>query len=186
VIPTREVTEMVERNIAGRTLRLVRGDITDMDVEAFVFDITEDVKLGSGYGSAIQQRGGIVIQKELDAIGSCPTGEAIVTEAGILKAQYIIHTNGPKFREEDEEGKLQRATESALARAREKGIRQLALPPIGTGLYQVPLDLCARVMVRTIAAHLENDTCLEEVLFVAPDSREFGPFEKAIEEGVPQ
>ena len=174
---------MVERNIGGRAMCLVKDDITGMDVEAFVFDITEDVKLGAGYGGAIQQRGGIVIQKELDAIGSCPTGEAIVTEAGILKAQYIIHANGPKFREEDEEGKLQRTTESALKRAEEKGIKQLAFPPIGTGLYQVPMDLCARVLVRTVAKHLETDTCLEEVLFVAPDAREFGPFKKVIEEG---
>ncbi len=78
---------MVERTISGKRLRMVRGDITDIEVEAFVFDITEDAKLGSGYGGAIQQRGGIVIQKELDAIGSVPTGEAVVTQAGVLKAE---------------------------------------------------------------------------------------------------
>ena len=174
---------MTEKKIGDKVLRLVRGDITDMEVEAFVFDITEDVKLGSGFGGAIQQRGGIVIQKQLDEIGSCPTGEAIVTEAGILKADWIIHANGPKFREEDEEGKLRRTVQSALARANEKGIRRLAFPPIGTGLYQVPLDLCTRVMVDTISEHLSNGSTLEEVLIVAPDNREFNPFKAKIEEG---
>jgi len=57
---------MVERKIGDKNLRLVREDITEMEVDAFVFDITEDLKLGSGFGAAIQQRGGIVIQKELD------------------------------------------------------------------------------------------------------------------------
>ena len=52
---------MIERKVGEKVIRLVTGDITDMDVEAFVFDITEDVKLGSGYGGAIQQRGGIAI-----------------------------------------------------------------------------------------------------------------------------
>ncbi len=174
---------MAEKQIGNKVLRLVRADITDMDVEAFVFDITEDVKLGSGFGSAIQQRGGIVIQKQLDEIGSCPTGEAVVTEAGILKADWIIHANGPKFREEDEEGKLRKTVESALSRAEEKGVKRLAFPPIGTGLYQVPLDLCSRVMVETISKHLANGGTLEEVLIVAPDNREFNPFKAKIEEG---
>ena len=154
-----------------------------MEVDAFVFDITEDVKLGSGFGGAIQQRGGIVIQKALDEIGSCPTGEAVVTEAGILKADWIIHANGPKFREEDEEDKLRKTVQSALARANEKGIKHLAFPPMGTGLYQVPLDLCTRVMVDTISGHLANGSTLEEVLIVVPDNREFNPFKAKIEEG---
>ena len=174
---------MAERQIGNKVLRLVKGDITDMEVEAFMFDITEDVKLGSGFGGAIQQRGGIVIQKQLDEIGGCPTGEAIVTEAGILKAEWIIHANGPKFREEDEEGKLRQTVESVLARAEEKGVKRLAFPPIGTGLYQVPLDLCTRVMVETISQHLANGSTLDEVLIVAPDSREFNPFKAKIEEG---
>ncbi len=174
---------MVERKIGDKHLRLVREDITEMEVDAFVFDIIEDVKLGSGFGAAIQQRGGIVIQKELDEIGSCPTGEAVVTEAGILKADWIIHANGPKFREEDEEDKLRKTIQSALARAEEKGVKRLAFPPMGTGLYQVPLDLCSRVMVDTITEHLANGSTLEEVLIVAPDNREFDPFKAQIQEG---
>jgi len=174
---------MVERQVGDKKLRLVSGDITEMEVDAFVFDITEDVKLGSGFGAAIQQRGGIVIQKQLDEIGSCPTGEAVVTEAGILKADWIIHANGPKFREEDEEAKLRKTVGSALARAEEKGVKALAFPPIGTGLYQVPMDLCARVMVETISKHLANGASVQEVLIVAKDPREYGPFQAQIEKG---
>jgi O-acetyl-ADP-ribose deacetylase (regulator of RNase III) len=175
---------MVERKIGDKVLHLVHDDISAMEVDAFVYDITEDVKLGAGFGSAIQQRGGIAIQKELDAIGSCPVGEAVVTEAGLLKAKYIIHTNGPKFCEEDEEDKLRRATKAALLLAEEKDVKRLAFPPIGTGLYQVPLDLCARVMVDTITEHLRNRTGLEEVFLVTVDAREYEPFRKKLEEGV--
>lgn len=174
---------MVERTIGGKRLRMVRGDITEVEVDAFVFDITEDAKLGSGFGGAIQQRGGIVIQKELDEIGSVPKGEAVVTQAGILNAEYIIHVNGPKFREEDERGKLERAVKSVLARAEENGIKQVAFPPIGTGMYQVPMDLCADVMVETISSHLANGSSLDEVLIVVQDPREITPFEAKIQEG---
>lgn len=174
---------MVERTIGNKKLRMVRGDITEVEVDAFVFDITEDAKLGSGFGGAIQQRGGIVIQKELDEIGSVPTGDAVVTQAGILNAEYIIHVNGPKFREEDEKEKLERSVRSALARAEEKGMKQVAFPPIGTGMYQVPMDLCADVMVETISSHLANGSDLEEVLIVLQDPREITPFEAKFQEG---
>jgi O-acetyl-ADP-ribose deacetylase (regulator of RNase III) len=173
----------VERRIGDKVVRIVRDDITDMEVDAFVFDITEDVKLGSGHGSAIQQRGGVKIQEALDEIGRCPVGEAVITTGGLLKAKHIIHANGPKFCEEDEEGKLRRATKAALALADENGLATVAFPPMGTGLYQVPVDLCARVMVETVTAHLANSNGVREVLFVIPDSRERGAFEAKLKEG---
>ena len=173
---------MVERRIGNKVIRLVRADITDLEVEAFAFDITSDCQLGSGYGGAIAQRGGKAIQEELNAVGTLPPGEAVVTGAGKMKAGYIIHTNGPKFREPETAEKLTRATKSVLRKADEKGITELALPPIGTGLYQVPLDMCASVMVDTVTGHLENsETSLEVVSFVALDSREYKPFQAKIE-----
>jgi O-acetyl-ADP-ribose deacetylase (regulator of RNase III) len=180
---TTMVERMVERRIGDKVIRIVRGDITDMEVDAFVFDITEDLKLGAGHGSAIQQRGGVKIQEALDAIGSCPVGEAVITTGGLLKAKQIIHANGPKFCEPDEEGKLRRATQAALRLADDNGIETLAFPPMGTGIYQVPVDLCARVMVDAVAEHLAGSTSLREVLFVIPDSRERGAFEARIQEG---
>ena len=177
------VKQMVERRIGDKVIRVVRDDITDMEVDAFVFDITEDLKLGSGHGSAIQQRGGVKIQEALDEIGHCPVGKAVITTGGLLKAKHIIHANGPKFCEPDEAGKLRQATEAALGHADRAGLTTLAFPPMGTGLYQVPVDLCARVMVETVVRHLEGETSLQEVLFVIPDSRERGAFEARIQEG---
>lgn len=174
---------MVEKKVGDRVIRLVRGDITEMDVDAFVYDLTADCKLGSGYGGAIAARGGKVVQDQLKAVGALPTGEATVTTAGNMKAKFIIHVNGPKFQEPDTRGKLARAVTSALRRADEKGLGALAFPPIGTGLYQVPLDLCASVLMDTVADHLRGPTSLKEVLFVAFDSREYKPLAAALEGG---
>jgi O-acetyl-ADP-ribose deacetylase (regulator of RNase III) len=167
---------MAERRIGDKVMRLVQGDITMMEVEAFVHDITSDLKLGSGFGSAIQQRGGVVIQKELEAVGHLPVGESVVTQAGLLKASYIIHSNGPKFREEQEEEKLRRTVRSALSRAEEKGIQVLAMPPLGTGLYQVPVDLCARVMVEAITEHLKGETGIRELIICVLDTPQYQAF----------
>ena len=177
------MAEDVQKKVGDKVKGLVRGDITDLPVEAFVFDITPDCKLGSGYGGAIAQRAGKVVQKELDAIGNLATGNAVVTTAGKMKAQHIIHVNGPKFNEADTKAKLERATISALDRAVERGIKQLAFPPIGTGLYQVPLDMCVDIMVDTVASHLQGPTSLKDVVFVALDTREYKPFEAKIQGG---
>lgn len=174
---------MVEKKIGKKVIRLVKGDIADLQVDAFVYDITEDAKLGTGYGGAIAIRGGQKVQEELDAIGSCPKGKAIITSAGTMKAKHIIYLNGPKFFEEDEERKLREATKSALELADEHAIKQLAFPPVGTGLYQVDLKLCADVMVDTVAEHLKGKTGLAEVLFVALDTREYEPFKTKIQGG---
>jgi O-acetyl-ADP-ribose deacetylase (regulator of RNase III) len=174
---------MVEKKVRDRVIRLIRGDITDLEVDAFVYDLTSDCKLGSGYGSAIATRGGKVVQDQLNTIGTLPTGEAVVTTAGNMKAKFIIHVNGPKFHEPDTRGKLTRAVESALKRADEKGLARVAFPPIGTGLYQVPLDLCASVLLDTVKKHLEGPTSLKEVLFDALDSREYKPLAAALEGG---
>ena len=175
---------MAERKIGGTTMRLVRGDITDMEVEAFVFDISDDLKLGAGYGGAITARGGKSVQEELDAIGACPRGQAVVTGAGNMKAKHIVHVNGPKFREPGEGDVLRTTVLAALNAAEEKGITQLALPPIGSGLYQVPIDTCAKVMVDTVTEHLHNGSKIAEIRFVALDSREYAPLAAALEKGV--
>lgn len=173
-----------KKNVGDKVMSLVIGMITDLDVEAFVYDITADAKLGSGYGSAIAVGGGPGIQKELDEIGVCATGDVISTSAGKLKAKHIIYVNGPKFHEPGTEEILKKATLGALSLANEKGIAQLAFPPIGTGLYQVPLDLAAKVMIQTVEEYLKGETSLQEVMFVALDTREFKPFQAKLEGGI--
>ena len=174
---------MVEKKVGDRVIRLVRGDITDLEVDAFVYDVTADCKLGSGYGGAIATRGGKAVQDQLKVVGALPTGEAAVTTAGNMKAKFIIHVNGPKFHEPDTRTKLTRTVESALKRADEKGLATVAFPPIGTGLYQVSLDLCASVLVDTVRKHLEGPTSIREVLFDAVDSREYKPLAAALNGG---
>ena len=128
-------------------------------------------------------RAGQVVQKELNEIGSVPTGTAVITGAGKMKVSHIIHVNGPKFHEPDTEEKLKKTICAALAIADEKGITQIAFPPIGTGFYQVPQDQNATVMVNTIETYLKGETGLKEVLLVALDTREFKPLQAKLEGG---
>ena len=169
---------MDEKKINGKTLRLLKGDVTDQEVDAFVYYARSDLVIGSGFGTAIAVRGGPSIQEELKSFDTLKVGEAIVTAAGEMKAKHIIHAVGPKFQEENEERKLRDTMVATLKKADEKGISSLALPPMGTGFYGIPLDVSARVMVDTIQEHLKGQTPLAEVTICLGDNREYIPFQQ--------
>ena len=168
--------------INGTAIRLVKGDITDLDVECFVFYAESDLKLGSGFGGAIAVRGGPSIQKELDSLAPIGSGEAVMTDAGELKARCILHANGPKFQEVEIEAKLRQTVRNAVRVAEEKGVKQIAFPPMGTGFYGIPLDTSARVTLGTLQDILQNGCQLQEVIICALDYREFKPYQIRLQE----
>ncbi len=167
---------MMEKVINGKRLGLVKADITGLDVEAFVFYARPDLKLGTGFGGAIAQRGGASIQEELDRTGSLETGRSLLTRAGNLKAKYIIHSAGPRHHEAGEERKLRETIASALKTAKGAGIRQLAFPAMGVGFYGVSLAMCGKVMLEEISRHLKGNTSLDDVVICLLDNRELKPF----------
>jgi len=172
---------MTEKNINGKSVRVMKGDVTDLDVDAFVFYAAENLVLGSGYGTAVSVRGGPSVQEECKKLAPVAVGEAVVTGAGQMKASFIIHAVGPRFQEKEEEAKLRKTLVSVLKRAEEKGIKRLAIPPLGTGFYGIQVDLCARVMLQTLKEHLNGKSQLEEVIICARDTREVKPFSSQLE-----
>ncbi len=174
-------TDKIVKAINGKNIRLERNDLTALPVDAVVFYAREDLALGSGFGTALQTRGGAAIKQELDRIGSVAMGEAVVTGAGNMSARYVIHACGPKFHEPDLEGKLRKCMASALAAAESHGVRRVAFPPMGAGFYGVPLDLCATVMLDVAAGVLRRDSALEEIVICVIDDRELRAFRPKLE-----
>ncbi len=177
---------MCEKKIEDKILRLIRGDVTDVETDAFVYHAVENLELGSGFGGAIAVRGGPEIKKELEEYlkenSELNVGDAIISSAGNMKANYIIHAVGPKFQEENIKEKLSTTILNALkSTAEKKDIKKVAFPPLGTGFYGVPLDLCADVLLTTVKQYLETNSTLKEVEVVLQDNREWIPFNKRLE-----
>jgi len=168
------------KKVNQSTIRLIQQDITDLEIDAFVYYASPNLQLGSGFGNAISMRGGPAIQKELDGMGPLDVTGVVVTQAGEMKAGHIIHAVGPKFQEPDMEGKLRRTIVNCLAKAEESGFERVAFPPMGAGFYGVPLDHSVRITVGTVLEHLENSSKLKEVVVCANDGREYRAFEAAL------
>ena len=165
-----------ETKVADSVLRVVKGDLTKMSLDAFVYYARHDLVLGAGWGNAITVRGGPSIQKELNELGPVETCDVVVSEAGELPSKYIIHAVGPRFQEPELEEKLRRTMQNVFAAVAEKGVKTLGFPAMGAGFYGIPLDDCARIMIEEIERHLREGAALDEVVICLVDARERKPF----------
>lgn len=174
------VKTLYEIDIGGKKLKLAKGDITDLEVDAIVNAANERLKLGGGVAGTILRKGGWEIQEECDRIGYCPVGEAVVTRAGRLKAKYVIHAVGPRYGEGDEDAKLRNATLNSLKKAEERTLTSVAFPAISTGIFGFPKDRCADIMLKTIIEYLKGDTFLKEVIMCLYDDETYKIFEERL------
>lgn len=156
--------------IRGGDLLVIRGDITEQRVDAIVNAANGDLAHGGGLAAAIVRKGGDEIQAESWSKAPVPVGEAVATGAGRLPCRHVIHAVGPRFGEGDEEAKLRRAVQSALACAEALGLASVAVPAISTGIFGYPKAEGCRVLVEEAKAHLARGKgTVREVRLVSLD-----------------
>jgi O-acetyl-ADP-ribose deacetylase len=172
----------------GRSLQLLRGDITKVPVDAIANAANAQLGGGGGVDGAIHAAGGPSIMQELDVIrrksGGCPTGSAVATTAGMLPAKYVFHAVGPIYQggSSGEAELLASAYRSCLKLAEDKMIEYMSFPSISTGIYGYPLEEAAPIAIRTVAEHLNNpDNKLQRAVFVLFDERTHGAYAKALD-----
>jgi O-acetyl-ADP-ribose deacetylase (regulator of RNase III) len=172
----------MERQIGACTLRLVQGDITRQRVDAIVNAANSGLRGGGGVDGAIHRAGGPSILEECRRIGGCATGRAVVTTAGELPAQWVIHAVGPIWQggTRGEAELLASAYQSALAIARNIGARNVAFPSLSTGAYGYPVDRAAVVALSTVRASLLEHGVPPEVTFVLFDAEALRAYERAL------
>jgi O-acetyl-ADP-ribose deacetylase len=134
----------------------VKGNLLDEPVDAIVNAANGHLAHGGGVAGIISRAAGPELQKESELLvqehGVFPTGSAVVTTAGKLPFKGVIHAVGPRQGEGDEEAKLVRALTSAFACAREKGWSSVSFPAVSSGIFAVPLDVCARAYLKAVRA----------------------------------
>jgi O-acetyl-ADP-ribose deacetylase (regulator of RNase III) len=158
-------TSMTVWHQAGRMIRLLEGDITQVEAEAIVNAANTSLLLGGGVAGAIRRAGGESIQEECLKLAPIEVGQAVLTGAGRLKARSIIHAVGPVWGEGDEDEKLRRATINRLRLAEAHRLRSVAFPAISAGIFGFPLERCSRIMLTAAIDFLKNHDTPQEVIF---------------------
>jgi O-acetyl-ADP-ribose deacetylase (regulator of RNase III) len=158
---------------------IMKGDITDMAVDAIVNAANTDLLLGAGVAGAIRRKGGPRIQEECDRLAPIALGGTAVTTGGNLKALYVIHAASMRLGGRTRADSLRLATRNTLERAEEKALKSIAFPAIGTGVAGFPIEECARIMITEVLDHLKARTSLEKIYFVLYDDAALSDFEEA-------
>jgi O-acetyl-ADP-ribose deacetylase (regulator of RNase III) len=158
--------------VGKTTLRLFRDDITRQDTDAIVNAANSTLMGGGGVDGAIHRAGGPQILKECMAIrarqGDLPTGEAVLTSGGNLRAKFVIHTVGPIWRggKQGEDELLCCAYRSSLELARRHGLSTIAFPSISTGIYGFPIERASRIALETVRQFVLEHQEIREVRFI--------------------
>jgi O-acetyl-ADP-ribose deacetylase (regulator of RNase III) len=169
----------MEVKINQSLLALVTGDITDEQTDAIVNAANSRLMVGGGVDGAIHRAGGPSIVAETRKIGGCPTGQAVITSGGNLKAKYVIHAVGPVYQggTRGEADLLRSAYRSSFNLAATKGLKSIALPAISAGIYGYPLTEAAHIALETAVDYLREHTDIEIIRFVLYDRRIYDVFE---------
>jgi len=163
-----------DEEFLGGRVRVVIGDITQQKVNAIVNAANSTLLGGGGVDGAIHRVGGPRILEECRQIRNTsypkglPAGEAVVTTAGDLPAEYVIHTVGPIYGENrGREAELLAACYlNSLNLALSLAISSIAFPAISTGIYEYPRSEAAAISSATIKQFLASDTLIHEVRLV--------------------
>jgi O-acetyl-ADP-ribose deacetylase (regulator of RNase III) len=169
-------------------IRLVEGDITRIAADAIVNAANSALAGGGGVDGAIHRVGGPAIMEDLrrryGTSRSCPTGSAVVSTAGLLDAQWVIHAVGPVWwgGTGGEAALLASAYLTSLRLADDLGARHVALPSISTGAYGYPLDQAAPVALEAVARALREARSVRRATFVLSGEAALDAYERALAE----
>ena len=164
------------------TVRYIKGDITKISTDIIVNAANTSLLGGGGVDGAIHKAGGNSILEECMKIrnkqGGCKTGEAVITTAGELPAQYVIHTVGPVWNSgnSNEEKLLRSCYHNSLILAKSFDVNSIAFPNISTGIYKFPKKLAASIAIDTV----KENPIINEVLFVCYDEENYRMYKEIL------
>ncbi len=180
----------MEFMIGRARVRIVQGDITEQGTDAIVNAANSSLLGGGGVDGAIHRKGGSDILKECKRIrettwpDGLPTGKAVITTGGNLKARYVIHTVGPVWHggTHRERELLSEAYRNSLELAASKGLKTIAFPSISTGAYGYPKEEASKTALKAVKDFLEKEDKLDEVTLVFFSKPDFETCKKAAKE----
>ncbi len=162
---------------------LEEGDIAAAEVDAVVNAANTALQLGAGVAGAIREKGGPTIQAECSRHGPIGLGEAAITAAGALAADYVIHAAGMELGGRVTEDSLRACVRSSFELARQRGVARIAFPAIGTGVGGFSVQRCAEIMLEETEQHLAGETSVEEVRFILFGEPTYRIFEEVQDAG---
>ncbi|PLX19411.1 MAG: O-acetyl-ADP-ribose deacetylase [Candidatus Muiribacterium halophilum] len=162
-------------------IRIIRKDITTLEVDAVVNAANSSLLGGGGVDGAIHNAAGPKLLEECKTLNGCETGKAKITEGYNLPAKYIIHAVGPIYHggNDQEADLLYSAYWNSLDIAEQHGVKSIAFPNISTGIYGYPKKEAAEIVRKVIKDFIdERPGSIENIIFVCFDRENYDIYEE--------
>ena len=153
-------------------IEVILGDITKLEVEAIVNAANKTLLGGGGVDGAIHRGAGGELLEECRTLNGCETGQSKITKGYNLPCQYVIHTVGPVWMGKCNGGKcieeelLRSCYLTALALAKEYGLKTVAFPAISCGIYHFPIDKACQIATDTVKEFISENNCFDKIIFI--------------------
>ena len=154
------------------------GNIAAVDCDSVVNATNTTLLGGNGLDNSIMKAAGPELLRECAALKGCDVGRAKISGGYRLKAQFVIHTVGPRYSgDETDPVYLTMCYENCLNLAMKYDIHSIAFPPISTGYYGYPLREATLVASRTVQSWMRRHPEYGiKVIFVSADDRTFAMY----------
>lgn len=160
-------------------IHIIKGDITEANVDAIVNAANIYLMRGSGVcGAIFRAANSYELDKECKKLAPIKTGDAVITNGYDLKAKYIIHTAGPKYTGPNDAILLRNSYYNSLIIANEKKLKSIAFPSISTGIYGYPVNDATKIAFNAIDEYYNNypSSTINDIYFYLFDDNTYNVF----------
>ena len=163
-------------------IKLIKDDITQLEVDAIVNAANTSLLGGAGVDGAIHLAAGPGLLAECRSFDGCATGDAKITKGYNLKAKFVIHTVGPIWHggNNNESILLASCYRKSLLLAVENNCSSVAFPNISTGVYGFPKELAAKVAIQEVKTFLAENKSIQQLLFCCFDSENYSVYSRIL------
>ena len=163
-------------------IQVLLGGLYEQEIEGILRPIRADLVPVTSASRDVAEGAGETMNDKLEQIGAIPLGGAVITPAGDLSADFVIHAVVSAPDEPETPASVQKALRNSLRRATDLGLESLALPPLGTGIGQLEAEETALAMLEMLFFHLDEGQPPFDVRIVTGSEYEQRVFERLVAE----
>ena len=174
---------LISGTVGGATVEVRKGDLTEFPVDVMVNAANEQLNHGGGIAGAISRKGGPVIQEEstkyVSRRGQVDVGKAVILNGtGNLPCKSIVHAVGPRWRggKNKEPTLLSKAVYSSLRRTEENRFQSISFPAISSGIFGVPVDVCAKAIFDGVCNFFKDSNYQMRVVIMLYEDKQIKEF----------
>ena len=161
-------------------ITIVKGELADTDAVAVLRPVSAEWDPVTPATRRLELAAGITVVEECQKLAELPVGSAVMTHAGEIRAEYMVHVIVRSVFEPVSAAIVRRALQNGLRRLTQWGIDSVAMAPLGTGAGNLDPEDSANEMIPILLEHTSSNQPPTRVDIVVDSDYEYEVFEREL------